>query len=146
MNTFPQLSETSRSQLAAMAQSVNGIVAAIVATSDGREIASLTSGDFSIGKLTAIASTIHALGKAVSAEARFAECDNVIVESPSGKIIFMEIPGSRELLLMVIAGKGSAFGSLLLACRTCCQTIGATDPSPQPRAGNASTQTTEYTK
>ena len=110
--------------LLSLGQTTGGIVAAIIATSDGREVASLTSQDFSVSKLSAMASTIQALGKAVAEEARFEECDNVIVESPSGKIVFMEVPSStHELLLMVIAGKGSIFGALLLACRSCCQAI-----------------------
>ena len=107
-----------------LVSNTTGITAALVATADGFEVASVTRDAFSVPKLAAITSSLHALGDAVVSEAGLTNCNNVIIEAHKGKVLLMSIPtASHSYLLSVICNENAVLGQILYACKECAQRI-----------------------
>jgi len=102
----------------------SGVTAALVATADGFEIASVLHQSLSAEKMAAMTSSILALGEAVLAEAELSDCQNVVIESRNGMVVMLAIGDPRnELLLSVIADRNAMLGQVLWAARRCCEQI-----------------------
>lgn len=102
----------------------SGVTAALVATADGFEIASVLHQTLSAEKMAAMTSSILALGEAVLAEAELSDCQNVVIESRNGMVVMLAIGDPRnELLLSVIADRNAMLGQVLWAARRCCEQI-----------------------
>ena len=100
------------------------LVSALVATTDGFEIAAVNRKLQTAEKLAAMSCSLLALGNAVAAEVQSGECANLIIETKTGLILTMAIGDSRgELLLCLITGSGSTLGQALWAARACCRRI-----------------------
>lgn len=102
----------------------SGVTAALVATADGFEIASVLHQSLSAEKMAAMTSSILALGEVVLAEAELSDCQNVVIESSNGMVVMLAIGDPRnELLLSVIADRNAMLGQVLWAARRCCEQI-----------------------
>ena len=96
------------------------ISGAIVSTVDGFDVAAALRGNLSAAKLSAMTSTLLALGGAVTSESDVGECRDIVIEASSGRVLLMDIPHvTRKLLLMVLCGRGVTLGQVLWAARTC---------------------------
>ena len=101
-----------------------GGTAALVATTDGFEVAAVTHQSLSTEKMAAMTSSILALGEAALGEANYDGCQNVVIEANSGLIVMLAVGEQRkELLLSVIADKNAMLGQVLWAARRCCERI-----------------------
>ncbi len=103
--------------LAQLKASVPDLSTACVATRDGFEIARLES-DNDQRKLAAMASSMHALGDAIAAEASLGACRNVIIEGSAGKAVMLTIPDAA-------ASSDTNLAMLLISSRTCCEQLAA---------------------
>lgn len=107
---------------------LQGVTGAIVASSDGFEIAAVAAPNAVLpaSRLAAMASAMQGLGEAMAGETGLQKARDIIVDSDAGKVLLMSIPGpARPLVLMTIVNAQSAFGQLLLQCRKCCVAIGS---------------------
>ena len=122
----PGLSSLCKVHLQAFVSATSGVTAAIVATSDGFEVASVLHSSLSPEKMAAMTSSILALGEAVLAEAGLVDCQNVVIESHGGLIVMLSVGDpDGELLLSVITDGNAMLGQVLWAARRCCQTVRA---------------------
>ena len=101
-----------------------GILAALIASADGFNLAAIRS-DISDERLAAMTSAMHALGEQIVKEVDLQKCHNVMIEAAVGKVLMLNIPGSKDGLIMTaVANEAMVFGSLLFACRQCATQIG----------------------
>jgi hypothetical protein len=115
----------SRRALGIVAESCPGLLAASVATKDGRIVAQTGAAE-AASKIPVMGGTMHALGDALVEEATLGRCLNVIVEADEGKVVMLSVPDSRSGLVVIgIAGAEANLGLLLRACRSCAEDIGA---------------------
>lgn len=111
--------------LAQLKASVPDLSTACVATRDGFEIARLES-DNDQRKLAAMASSMHALGDAIAAEASLGACRNVIIEGSAGKAVMLTIPdAAANKVLIAAASSDTNLAMLLISSRTCCEQLAA---------------------
>lgn len=111
--------------LAQLKASVPDLSTACVATRDGFEIARLES-DNDQRKLAAMASSMHALGDAIAAEASLGACRNVIIEGSAGKAVMLTIPdAAANKVLIAAASSDTNLAILLISSRTCCEQLAA---------------------
>lgn len=105
--------------------SVPDLSTACVATRDGFEIARLES-DSDQRKLAAMASSMHALGDAIAAEASLGACRNVIIEGSAGKAVMLTVPdAASNKVLIAAASSDTNLAMLLISSRTCCEQLAA---------------------
>ncbi|MGB7651594.1 MAG: roadblock/LC7 domain-containing protein [Gallionella sp.] len=109
--------------LAQLKASVPDLSTACVATRDGFEIARLDT-DNDQRKLAAMASSMHALGDAIAAEASLGACRNVIIEGSAGKAVMLTIPdAAANKVLIAAASSDTNLAMLLISSRTCCEQL-----------------------
>ncbi len=117
--------ELAEPHLQRLADDLPGIRAAILASSDGFELVSVTVVELPLSQLSAMASAMQGLGDALARETGLERSRDIIVDSDLGKVVLMSIPGGPPpLVLMVVVTDQSPFGQLLLQCRNCCVAIG----------------------
>lgn len=124
LRQHPDLVQQCAVQLQWFMSQTSGVTAALVATTDGFEVASVLHQTLSAEKMAAMTSSILALGEAVLSEAELTDCKNVVIESGDGLIVMLAVGDTRsELLLSVIADKNAMLGQVLWAARRCCEQI-----------------------
>jgi predicted regulator of Ras-like GTPase activity (Roadblock/LC7/MglB family) len=101
----PQLVQTAQTATETL-HALTGVIAVVVATADGFDIASLVRGEVDVARLAAMASSIAAIGSGVAHEGKLGTCRHVTVGTTGG---FVHVVGVRraggELVLNVIAGE-----------------------------------------
>lgn len=124
LREHPELPKHCRSALDWFVSQTSGVTAALVATTDGFEVCSIMHRAVSAEKISAMTSSILALGDAVLGEASHNGCENVVIESKSGLVLMLAVRDARqELLLSVVADKNAMLGQVLWAARKCCERI-----------------------
>lgn len=114
MTIDPQLKL--RAELASdeLMANVKGLLAVMVSSEDGFEVAARVQNSAQITRLSAMASSLSALGDLAGQESNLGECEKVMVEAKDGLIVILQVrrPGF-PLVLSAIASKSTVVGQLL---------------------------------
>jgi predicted regulator of Ras-like GTPase activity (Roadblock/LC7/MglB family) len=98
----------------AVMDQVKGARAAVVSTEDGFEVASRIENTTEIARLSALASSMAALGAIVGEEGRLGACQKVIIEAAGGHIVMVQAQRRDvSLVLSVVAGQDAIMGQIL---------------------------------
>lgn len=93
---------------------VKGARAAVVSTEDGFEVASRIENTTEIARLSALASSMAALGAIVGEEGRLGACNKVIIEAAGGHVVMVQAQRADvSLVLSVVAGQDAIIGQIL---------------------------------
>jgi uncharacterized protein len=113
-----QISEVYKRQsvvtLQTMFDNVKGIMAAVVSTADGFDVASIVHNVAQVNRLAAMASSISALGDVVGHESGLGASRFVLIEAKEGFLVV--IPANSEempMTLSVIAGRDAVVGQVV---------------------------------
>jgi len=124
LREHPELPTACAAPLQHFVSTTSGVTAAVVASSDGFDIAAILHGTVAPEKMAAMTSSMLALGEAILGEADLSNCRNVIIESSDGLIVMLAIGDARrELLLSVITTGDATIGQVLWAAKRCCENI-----------------------
>lgn len=100
--------------LAELAASLGRLHAAVIATTDGFEVAAHAQHGLEVSKLAAMACSISALGAMVGQESEVGPHQNVIVEASEGFIVIVDIPHPRyPMILNLVADREEMLGQVL---------------------------------
>ena len=106
-------------------QRVGGRVSSVLAGPDGLEVATQVERTQSGPKLAALASTLAAVGEALTRETGLAACDALIVETKEGAAVIQAIPaGDDRFSLVLVAQDRALLGKLLLIAKESGAAIG----------------------
>lgn len=93
---------------------IKGAKAAVVSTEDGFEVAARIENTTEIARLSALASSMAALGAIVGEEGRLGACRKVIIEAAGGHIVMVQAQRADvSLVLSVVAGNDAIVGQIL---------------------------------
>lgn len=93
---------------------IKGVKAVLVSTEDGFEVAARVENTAQIARLSAMASSLAALGAMAGDESRLGNCNSLIVEAAEGLIAIVQIRrDDLSLILSVIAGRDAVVGQVL---------------------------------
>lgn len=129
MNVFdtdasPELHSPCRAPLEQLLDKVSALHGAVLSRSDGFEVASATRRNVPVSRLSALASSMVALGQASLRELGLAGGGSILVEGPQGKLLLLEVPHqSQPMVLAVVGGADVVTGSMLWAARDCAQQL-----------------------
>lgn len=106
---------------------VPGIKAAVVATADGFEVTSAQSHqELAASRLSALASSLLALGQAALRELAMSGSGSVLIENSMGKIMLIDVRRERiPVVLCVVADGDSITGKVLWAAKQCAAELSA---------------------
>jgi predicted regulator of Ras-like GTPase activity (Roadblock/LC7/MglB family) len=99
------------------------LLSAVIATTDGFEVASIQTKAQQVSKISAMISTMQALGGALALESGLNGCDNIVMETHDGILVMRNIPSNHNLVLCFIASNGATVGHLNWCSRQCAKII-----------------------
>lgn len=102
-------------------KNVPSIQAAVVATADGFEVTSCqTAGHLAASRLSALASSLLALGQAALRELSMHGSGSILIENEMGKIMLMDVRRDRMPVALCVVADGDAItGKVLWAAKQC---------------------------
>jgi len=96
----------------------------VLARTDGFEVASATRDSLSVSRVSAIASSLVALGQAALRELGLGAGGSVLVDGSNGKLLLIEFKQQNcELVLALLGDKDLVTGTLLWAARDCVKSL-----------------------
>ena len=109
------LRDDARGLLQSFVQKINGMKGAVIATSDGFEVAQDIMSGADGAKLSAMASSISAIGNMVTQETDTGDRHRcIVIEGEQGYILIMDIPHSScPMILNVITSKSAVLGQVI---------------------------------
>jgi len=112
--------------LARLRSDTAGVVNASIATADGLAVASTLVDEQDADRLAAMSGSIAALASALTRETGHGEPERVVLESATGVIVSLKVPGQQGgLVLTVVTDQNAVLGKLLWACRATAAEIAA---------------------
>ena len=114
------LEERAEAELGELMQALPGLSAAVIATTDGFEVAASARHGVEVAKLAAMACSISALGSVVGDEGGVGAYQNVIIEAEEGCIVIVDVPHQKvPLILSLVCGRDQTLGQVIyMAKRT----------------------------
>lgn len=107
--------------LNALDANVSGIVAAVLLSTDGFEIASIKVSSESASRLAAMGSSLAAISVSIAQEGGLSDSYRLMLESSDGVISVSRIKANPELALVVIVDDPATLGKLAWATKACSQ-------------------------
>lgn len=107
--------------LAAFCTAVPSLAGVVLARTDGFEVTSVSNGPIPISRLSALSSSLMALGQAALHEMNVPRgSGSILIEGQEGKMLLLAVPepGAPMVLAAVVRGDAVA-GTLLWAARNC---------------------------
>ena len=93
---------------------IKGVRAVLLSTEDGFEVASHVQNTAQISRLSAMASSLAALGALAGEESKLGTCDSLVMEASDGLMVVLQIRRADVSLIMsVIAGREAVVGQAL---------------------------------
>lgn len=107
---------------------VRAALAVVICTEDGFEVAAHVQNTVQVTRLSAMASSLSALGMLAGEESTLGECANVIVQAERGCIVMMQARWKdTSLILSVVSGQDATLGQILYACRLAVRSLQEVD-------------------
>lgn len=97
---------------------ISGAVAVVVSTADGFEVASRARDAAQSSRLSAMASSIAAIGAVIGEETFSGACRGIFIEADKGQIVMVEIRHpAHVLILTIVADERALLGAVTYSAR-----------------------------
>ncbi|MFZ6754005.1 roadblock/LC7 domain-containing protein [Undibacterium sp. Dicai25W] len=97
---------------------VKSAKAVVISSEDGFEVAAYVENTTQVTRMSAMASSLSALGALAGEESRLGECRNIIIEADAGILIIIQVRRAEETLIMsVITGTDAVVGQILYVAK-----------------------------
>ena len=107
-------------------QEVKGIKAVVVATEDGFEVAARVENTAQVARLSAMASSLAALGAMAGEESRLGVCHSLVMEAAEGFIAIVQVRRADvSLIVSVVTGRDAVVGQVLYFSKKAAATLQA---------------------
>lgn len=118
MNLEPRLTRAAQQAVDLVMNEIKGIKASVVSTEDGFEVASRVQNTGEIGRLSAMASSMAALGAIAGEENQLGACENLVIQATQGLIVVLQARRPDvTLVLSVVASRDALMGQILYASK-----------------------------
>ena len=126
MTIAPELKTACDRALDELMQEVKGIKAVVVATEDGFEVAARVENTAQVARLSAMASSLAALGAMAGEESRLGVCHSLVMEAAEGFIAIVQVRRADvSLIVSVVTGRDAVIGQVLYFSKKAAATLQA---------------------
>ena len=126
MTIAPHLKTACDRALNDLMQEVKGIKAVVVATEDGFEVAAQVENTAQIARLSAMASSLAALGAMAGEESQLGVCHSLLMEAADGYITIVQVRRADvSLIVSVVTGRDAVIGQVLYFSKKAAATLQA---------------------
>ncbi len=94
-------------------QELSGVIAIVIASADGFDIASSVSGDVDAARIAAMASSISAIGAVVAQEGKLGQCRQITVNTKDGFVHVARVDRPDGELVLSVMAQASAVLALV---------------------------------
>lgn len=103
---------------------VKGVKAVVVASEDGFEVAARVQHTAQVSRLSAMASSLAALGAMAGAESQLGECQSMLMQADGGYIAIVQVRRPDvSLIISVITDQEAVVGQVIYASKKMAQTL-----------------------
>lgn len=114
MNLSPTLKKAAQAAVDRLMNNLKGVRAVVIATEDGFELAGRMENNAQIARLSALASSLAALGALAGEESRLGACDNVTIEAAEGHLVMVQVRHAEiGLIVSVVTSREAIIGQVL---------------------------------
>lgn len=114
----PHLQRAAEQTVAQMVRDVKGVLAALVSTEDGLEVAARALNASHTDRLAAMVGSLAALGQVAGEESDLGSCESVVVETAGGHIVMTQARCAQATLIVsLITSREAILGQLLFSAR-----------------------------
>ena len=107
-------------------QEIKGIKAVVVATEDGFEVAARVENTAQVARLSAMASSLAALGAMAGEESQLGVCHSLLMEAADGYITIVQVRRADvSLIVSVVTGRDAVIGQVLYFSKKAAATLQA---------------------
>jgi uncharacterized protein len=123
---YKRVQASAEETLEDLMQGLKGVLAGVVATSDGFEVAARTSKNMDASKLAATACSISALGAMVSEESEIGQYHYLMVEASEGHVVILEVAHpAMPMILNLVITRGDVLGQVLYQAKLAVKRLAA---------------------
>jgi uncharacterized protein len=124
MSIAPDLQRACEKSLDELMAEVKGIKAIVIATEDGFEVAARVQNTAQVSRLSAMASSLAALGAMAGEESQLGVCQSLLMEADGGYIAIVQVRRPDvSLIFSVITGRDAVVGQVLYFSKKAAQTL-----------------------
>jgi uncharacterized protein len=124
MTIDPHLKRACDRALDELMQEVKGIKAVVVATEDGFEVAARVENTAQVARLSAMASSLAALGAMAGEESRLGLCESLMMQAAEGFIAIVQVRRADvSLIVSVVTGRDAVTGQVLYFSKKAAQLL-----------------------
>lgn len=126
MTIAPHLKNACDRALDELMQEIKGIKAVVVATEDGFEVAARVENTAQVARLSAMASSLAALGAMAGEESQLGVCHSLLMEAADGYITIVQVRRADvSLIVSVVTGRDAVIGQVLYFSKKAAATLQA---------------------
>jgi uncharacterized protein len=126
MKIDPRVAAVAQKEAQGIFENVAGLLGVVIATPDGFDIASASNGRIAVPNMAALASSILAIGAAVSLETKLGASRNVSIVSDEGFAYLTAVNRpDGGLAIIVVAAHGAILAQVAHRCRECAAALEA---------------------
>ena len=124
MTIHPNLQRACDRALDELMQDVKGIKAVVVSTEDGFEVAARVENTAQIARLSAMASSLAALGAMAGEESQLGVCESLLMQAAEGFIAIVQVRRADvSLIVSVVTGRDAVTGQVLYFSKKAAQSL-----------------------
>jgi predicted regulator of Ras-like GTPase activity (Roadblock/LC7/MglB family) len=124
MTIDPSIKIAAEAAIDKLMAEVKGIKAVVVSTEDGFDVAARVENTAQVARLSAMASSLAALGAVAGEESQLGDCDHVTIGATNGHIIMLQARHPRiGLIVSLITGKEAIIGQAQYFARQAAQSL-----------------------
>src|ERR1700750_333288 len=102
MQITPRIKLAAESAIDTLMREIKGVKAVVISTEDGLELAARVENTAQVARLSAIASSLAALGAVAGEESDLGNCDTVTIEATHGHILMLQARHPDVTLIMSV--------------------------------------------
>ncbi len=126
MTIHPNLQRACDGALDELMLEIKGVKAVVLSTEDGFEVAARVENTAQISRLSAMASSLAALGAMAGEESRLGVCESLLMQAAEGFIAVIQVRRTDvTLILSVVTGKDAVTGQVLYFSKKAAQLLQA---------------------
>ena len=126
MTIAPHLKNACDRALDELMQEIKGLKAVVVATEDGFEVAARVENTAQVARLSAMASSLAALGAMAGEESQLGVCHSLLMEAADGYITIVQVRRADvSLIVSVVTGRDAVIGQVLYFSKKAAATLQA---------------------
>jgi predicted regulator of Ras-like GTPase activity (Roadblock/LC7/MglB family) len=110
----PGLAAAARTAVDDLMHDVKGVNAVVISSEDGFEIAARVQNTAQIARLSAMASSLAALGVLAGEESQLGACENITISAQNGNLIMLQARHPQmSLILSIVTDRQAIIGQIL---------------------------------